>query len=64
MALEQQESYILFSSSIRSNETRKAYTLLLKKFMEYLGEDDIKMLGYCKIQYRKKTGFRLSLIHI
>ncbi|HEY7227030.1 MAG TPA: site-specific integrase [Nitrososphaeraceae archaeon] len=44
LALEQQQSYILFSSSIRSDETRKTYTLLLKKFIEYLGESDL-LLG-------------------
>ena len=37
--LEQQESYRLFSRSIRSDETRKTYTLLLKKFIEYLMKD-------------------------
>jgi hypothetical protein len=31
----------MFSSSIRSDETRKTYTLLLKRFIEYLGEGDI-----------------------
>ena len=36
LQLEQQQSYILFSSSIRSDETRKTYTLLLKKFIDDL----------------------------
>ena len=45
LALEQQQSYRLFSSSIRSDETRKTYTLLLKKFIEYLGEDEDILLG-------------------
>jgi integrase len=44
LELELQQSYILFSSSIRSDETRKTYTLLLKKFIEYLEEEDI-LLG-------------------
>ena len=48
MLLEQQQSYRLFSSSIRSDETRKAYTLLLKKYMEYLGEDDILLQNDAK----------------
>ena len=41
LELEKHKSYILFSSSIRSDETRKTYTLLLKKFIEYLGETDV-----------------------
>ena len=45
LALEQQESYRLFSSSIRSDETKKTYTLLFKKFIEYLGEDEDILLG-------------------
>lgn len=43
MALEQEHSYILFSSSIKSDETRKTYTLLLKKFIEYLDEIELLM---------------------
>jgi len=38
LELEQQQPYVLFSSSIRFDETRKTYTLLLKKFIEYLDE--------------------------
>ena len=41
LELEQQQPYILFSSSIRSDATRKTYTLLLKKFVEYVGEGNI-----------------------
>lgn len=41
LAIEQQQSYRLFTNSIRSDETRKTYNLLLKKFIEYLAEDDI-----------------------
>lgn len=41
LELEQQQPYVLFSSSIRFDETRKTYTLLLKKFIEYLDESDI-----------------------
>jgi hypothetical protein len=44
LELGQQQSYRLFTNSIRSEETRKTYTLLLKKFIEYLDEDDI-LLG-------------------
>lgn len=40
----EQQLYCMFSSSIRSDETRKTYTLLLKKFIEYIGEGDI-LLG-------------------
>jgi len=47
MALEQQKSYILFSSSIRSDETRKTYILLLKKFIEFLDETDIRYCRHC-----------------
>jgi hypothetical protein len=43
MQLEQQQSYRLFSSSIRSDETRKTYTLLLKKFIEYLGKAEVSI---------------------
>jgi hypothetical protein len=44
LELKQQQSYHLFTNSIRSDETRKTYALLLKKFIEYLDEDDI-LLG-------------------
>lgn len=61
MQLEQQQSYLLFSSSIRSDETRKTYTLLLKKFFEYLGEDDIFIGNDVKQIERKIIDFIIFL---
>lgn len=58
--LEQQQPYILFSSSIRSDETRKPYTLLLKKFIEYLDED-ILLGNDCKLIERRIIDFIISL---
>lgn len=59
--LEQQQPYILFSSSIRSDETRKPYTLLLKKFIEYLDEEDILLGNDCKLIERRIIDFIISL---
>jgi len=62
MQLEQQQSYRLFSSSIRSDETRKTYTLLLKKFIEYLGEDeDVLLANNAKQIERKIINFIITL---
>ena len=61
LALEQQESYRLFSSSIRSDETRKTYTLLLKKFIEYLGDRDILLGNDAKQIERKIIDFIMTL---
>lgn len=61
LELEQQQPYILFSSSIRSDETRKTYTLLLKKFIEYLGEGDILLGSDSKQIERKIIDFIMSL---
>jgi len=61
MQLEQQQSYRLFSSSIRSDETRKTYNLLLKKFIEYLGEDDILLRNDAKQIEGKIIDFIITL---
>ncbi len=61
LELEQQQSYRLFSSSIRSDETRKTYTLLLKKFTEYLGEMDILFGNDSKQIERKIIDFIMTL---
>jgi len=61
LELEIQQSYILFSSSIRSHETRKTYTLLLKKFIEYLGEEDILLGNDSKQIERRIIEFIISL---
>ena len=72
LELEQQQSYRLFSSSIRSDETRKTYTLLLKKYIEYLDESDIFLENDTKrIEHRiidfvmslKEQGKQYSAIH-
>jgi len=72
LELEQQQPYVLFSSSIRSDETRKTYTLLLKKFIEYLDESDIFLENDTKrIEHRiidfvmnlKEQGKQYSAIH-
>ena len=60
LELEQLQPYILFSSSIRSDETRKTYTLLLKKFIEYLGEGDILLGSDSKQIERKIIDFIMS----
>jgi hypothetical protein len=61
LELEQQQSYILFSSSIRSNETRKTYTLLLKKFIQYVDESDLFFGNDTKQIERRIIDFVLSL---
>lgn len=62
MKLEQQQSYRLFSSSIRSDETRKTFALLLKKFIECLGEGEDVLLGNDAKQIEHKiTDFIISL---
>ncbi|CAN5662481.1 hypothetical protein BH18THE1_BH18THE1_16770 [soil metagenome] len=61
LELEQQQSYILFSSSIRSDETRKTYTLLLKKFIEYLGEEDVLLGNDPRQIERRIIDFIISL---
>lgn len=61
LELEVQESYILFSSSIRSVETRKTYTLLLKKFIEFLGETDLLLGNNAKQVELKIIDFIMAL---
>ena len=62
LELEQHQPYVLFSSSIRSDETRKTYTLLLKKFIEYLGEVDVLLGSDSKLIGRRLIRFYVNLI--
>jgi len=41
MQLEELEQFRLFSNSIRSNETRKSYTFYLKKYLDFVGNNDM-----------------------
>jgi hypothetical protein len=62
LELEQQQPYVLFSNSMRSGETRKTYTLLLKKFIEYLGEVDVLLGSDSKLIERRLIRFYVNLI--
>lgn len=51
----------MFSSSIRSDETRNTYALLLKKFIEYLGQGDVLLWYDPKQIERRIIDFIVSL---
>jgi hypothetical protein len=39
--LEELEQFRLFSNSIKSGETRKSYTFYLKKYLAFVGDNDL-----------------------
>lgn len=41
MQLEELEQFRLFSDSIKSTETRKSYTVYLKKYFEFIDRKDV-----------------------
>ena len=59
--LEQHDSYILFLSSIRSDETKKTYSLLLKKFIEYVDVTDILFGNDAKQIERRIIDFIITM---